>query len=75
MADVAKTMLEVDTVVSIHDLHVWMLTGGKVVLSAHVVMTDLPNWEAVLAELQRCLERRYGIVDVTLQPEALNKDK
>ena len=73
LADIEKTMLKVDTVVSIHDLHVWMLTGGKVVLSAHVVMTDLPNWEAVLAELQKCLERHYGIVNVTLQPEALNK--
>jgi cobalt-zinc-cadmium efflux system protein len=70
VADVEKTMLAVDTVVSIHDLHIWTLTGGQVVLSAHVVMTDLPNWEAVLAELQRCLERRYDIVHVTLQPEA-----
>jgi cobalt-zinc-cadmium efflux system protein len=60
----------VDTVVSIHDLHIWTLTGGKVVLSAHVMMTDLPNWEAVLAELQQCLEHRFDIVDVTLQPEA-----
>ena len=73
LTDVERTMLEVDTVVSIHDLHVWMLTGGKIVLSAHVVMTDLPNWEAVLAELQQCLERRYGIIDVTLQPEAAGK--
>jgi cobalt-zinc-cadmium efflux system protein len=70
VADVEKAMLEVDTVVSIHDLHIWTLTGGKVVLSAHVMMTDLPNWEAVLAELQQCLEHRFDIVDVTLQPEA-----
>lgn len=73
LKDIEKAMLEINTVVSIHDLHVWMLTGGKIVLSAHVVMTDLPNWEAVLAELQDCLEQRYGIVDVTLQPEASNK--
>jgi len=70
VAEVEQTMLGIDNVMSVHDLHVWTLTSGQVVLSAHVVMTDLSRWEAVLVEMQQCLEQQYGILDITLQPEA-----
>ncbi len=72
VAEIEQMMVGVDNVFSIHDLHVWTLTSGQLVLSAHVVMTDLSRWEAVLAELQQRLERQYGILDVTLQPEAFH---
>jgi len=70
LAEVERTMLGVAGVTSIHDLHIWTLASGQVVLSAHVVMEELPRWEMVLAELRQCLEQHYGIRHVTLQPEA-----
>jgi cobalt-zinc-cadmium efflux system protein len=56
-------------VVSVHDLHVWTLSGSRVALSAHVVVRDLAAWERTLPALQALLRDRFGIAHVTLQPE------
>jgi len=57
-------------VVSVHDLHIWTLSGSRVALSAHVVVRDLANWDQTLHALQRLLRERFGIEHVTLQPES-----
>jgi len=71
LVEVEQSMIQVDGVSSIHDLHIWTLASGQVILSAHVVLDELPRWEQVLGELRRCLGQRYAIHDVTLQPEAV----
>ena len=62
-------MARVEGVVSVHDLHVWTLSGSRTALSAHVVVRSLGQWERTLVELQRRLHERFGIDHVTLQPE------
>jgi cobalt-zinc-cadmium efflux system protein len=62
-------MARVEGVVSVHDLHVWTLSGSRTALSAHVVVRSLAQWERTLVELQRRLHERFGIDHVTLQPE------
>jgi cobalt-zinc-cadmium efflux system protein len=62
-------MARVAGVVSVHDLHVWTLSGSRTALSAHVVVRSLGHWERTLVELQRRLHERFGIDHVTLQPE------
>lgn len=57
-------------VASVHDLHIWTLSGSRVALSAHVVVRDLARWDRTLHELQRLLRERFGIAHVTLQPES-----
>jgi cobalt-zinc-cadmium efflux system protein len=54
---------------SVHDLHIWTLSGSRVALSAHVIVHDLSRWERTLHELQALLRERFGIDHVTLQPE------
>jgi cobalt-zinc-cadmium efflux system protein len=54
---------------SVHDLHIWTLSGSRVALSAHVVVRDLSHWDRTLHELQDLLRKRFGIEHVTLQPE------
>jgi cobalt-zinc-cadmium efflux system protein len=63
-------MASVDGVVSVHDLHVWLLSGSRTALSAHVVVRSMAHWDRVLAELQARLHDRFGIDHVTLQPES-----
>jgi len=70
LAEVERMMLKVDGVTSVHDLHVWTLASGQVILSAHVVMDELPNWEFILDQLRQCLQQRFAVHHVTLQPEA-----
>ena len=66
-------MARVAGVVSVHDLHVWTLSGSRTALSAHVVVRSMAQWERTLAELQRRLHERFGIDHVTLQPETATR--
>jgi cobalt-zinc-cadmium efflux system protein len=66
---VGKEIAAVDGVVSVHDLHVWTLSGSRAALSAHVVVSSMTQWERTLRELQARLDERFGIDHVTLQPE------
>jgi cobalt-zinc-cadmium efflux system protein len=69
---VGRTMAAHEGVASVHDLHIWTLSGSRVALSAHVVVRDLSRWERTLHELQDLLRKRFGIEHVTLQPETLS---
>jgi cobalt-zinc-cadmium efflux system protein len=67
---IGAEMARVDGVVSVHDLHVWTLSGSRTALSAHVVVRSLGEWDRLLGELQRKLHESFGIDHVTLQPES-----
>jgi len=57
-------------VLSVHDLHIWTLSGSRVALSAHVVVRDLAGWDRTLHALRHVLHEHFGIEHVTLQPES-----
>src|SRR5438094_10104928 len=63
-------MARVDGVLSVHDLHVWVLSGSRTALSAHVVVRSMTQWERTRRELQTRLHDKFGIDHVTLQPES-----
>jgi cobalt-zinc-cadmium efflux system protein len=67
---VGLEMARVDGVLSVHDLHVWTLSGSRSALSAHVVVASMRDWDRTLGALQRCLHEKFGIDHVTLQPES-----
>lgn len=69
LAAVHSTMTAVEGVTGIHDLHVWQVSGQRVALSAHVVVTDLSAWPVVLDRLNRELLESHAIDHPTLQPE------
>ncbi len=54
---------------SVHDLHVWSLSSGRIALSAHVVVEDLQPWPEVLEDIACRLKTHFGIDHITLQPE------
>jgi cobalt-zinc-cadmium efflux system protein len=66
---IGMEMARHEAVDSVHDLHVWTLSGSRIALSAHVIVRDLSRWERTLNELQDLLRERFGIEHVTLQPE------
>jgi cobalt-zinc-cadmium efflux system protein len=69
LPEVGSAMAAVPGVESVHDLHIWMLSGERVSLSAHVVVEDLARWEDTLRALQHVASERFRIDHVTLQPE------
>ncbi|MEJ2106848.1 MAG: cation diffusion facilitator family transporter [Acidiferrobacteraceae bacterium] len=71
LAEVGRAMAEADPLVrSVHDLHIWTLSGGTIALSAHLVVSDLGAWDRLLQAQQHMLRDRFGIDHVTLQPES-----
>jgi len=69
LTGIGRSMAGVEGVDSIHDLHVWCVSSDEVALSAHVVIQDLAQWEAVYQGLKTQLHSAYGIEHITLQPE------
>jgi cobalt-zinc-cadmium efflux system protein len=67
---IGQEMARVEGVLSVHDLHVWTLSGSRTALSAHVVVASLRHWDHTLRALQQRLHERFGIDHVTLQPES-----
>jgi cobalt-zinc-cadmium efflux system protein len=67
---IGAEMARVEGVLSVHDLHVWTLSGSRTALSAHVVVRSLGDWDRMLGDLQARLHAAFGIDHVTLQPES-----
>ncbi|MDT7798301.1 MAG: cobalt-zinc-cadmium efflux system protein [Actinomycetota bacterium] len=57
-------------VADVHDLHVWTLTSGMEVASAHLTLAPPAQQSDVLTEAQNLLSTRYAIEHATLQVEA-----
>jgi cobalt-zinc-cadmium efflux system protein len=67
---VRGALLAVPGVVSLHDLHVWALSSGKVSLTAHVVNDPGVDAErVVLPAIRDELKRHFRITHVTVQCE------
>jgi cobalt-zinc-cadmium efflux system protein len=67
---IGAEMAGVGGVLSVHDLHVWTLSGTRIALSAHVVVQSMAHWDRTRGELQVRLHDKFGIDHVTLQPES-----
>lgn len=70
LGTVRQHILEVPGVVSVHDLHVWNLTSGMNVMSAHVVVGEEASSKTVLDQLNTCLGEHFDIEHSTFQIES-----
>lgn len=66
-------ILGVEGVVDVHDLHVWTITSGMPVMSAHVVVddsiVDMADAHHVLDHLCSCLSHHFDVAHSTFQLE------
>lgn len=69
LEEVVADLRSVPGVDDIHDLHVWTLTSGMNVATAHLVVAD-DTPQRVLAAAQALLAERHHIEHATLQVEA-----
>lgn len=69
-AAVHETLRGLPGVSDVHDLHIWALTGGRVSLTAHLVVPgDAAAIAGLLDQAQAMLHERFDIGHVTLQCE------
>ena len=67
---VKLTLLGLPGVIAVHDLHIWSVTTGVPLLSAHLEIKELTAWTATYRKAREELSARHRIAHVTLQPEA-----
>ncbi len=65
---VRESLVRVQGVESVHDLHVWTLTSGVVAMSAHALVPDPAEHQPSLEAMTRALAD-FGIHHVTIQLE------
>lgn len=69
LLEVGTAMAKLEKVHSVHDLHIWTLSSGVVILSAHICLENYAEWDKVLNNLSELLKQQFGIEHITLQPE------
>jgi cobalt-zinc-cadmium efflux system protein len=67
--EVADELAAIEGVADVHDLHVWQLTSGMDVATAHLVTTAGATTHEVLDRARHTLQQRFGIAHATLQVE------
>ena len=66
---VGRAVLDEPDVVEVHDLHVWTLTSGFPIVSAHVLVAAGADCHAIRRHLETMLAARFGLEHSTLQVE------
>lgn len=73
---IREHILAVDGVVSVHDIHIWTITSGMPVFSAHVVVEDgalgARGADRVLDKLVSCLGQHFDTEHCTFQLEPVS---
>lgn len=70
LARVIADLEGVRGVLDVHDLHVWTLTSGMNVATAHLVVGPLGDAQTVLVEAQQVLRTAHHVEHATLQVES-----
>jgi cobalt-zinc-cadmium efflux system protein len=72
--EVKRALEEMEHIDEVHDLHIWTITSGMTILSAHIYLSsccaETNHWQECLADAQKLLKERFGIEHTTLQVEA-----
>jgi len=67
VAAVRIALVSIPGVCEVHDLHVWSVTPGRDVVSAHVTAESGADREAIMAAVRHCLRVRFDLQHSTIQ--------
>lgn len=67
--ELRKTILGVEGVRDLHDLHIWTITSGLEALSGHVLVQEGMNSQTVLSKISQICEEDFKIKHTTIQIE------
>ncbi|XP_061560259.1 zinc transporter 2 [Phycodurus eques] len=71
---VKEVLLSVKAVRSAHSLHLWALTLGQTLASAHLAVDEGADTQSVLQEATELLRAKFGFHSVTIQVERYHND-
>ncbi len=70
LASVQETIMGVEGVQAVHDLHVWTITSGMEAISVHLTVKDLMHTDRILRDTRAILKERFQIEHATIQIES-----
>jgi cobalt-zinc-cadmium efflux system protein len=69
IGEVTAALKGLPGVLDAHDLHVWSLTSGKNIATAHLVIADNADHQGIVDAANRVLAARFSIEHATIQVE------
>ena len=75
LVEVGKAIKSVSGVKSVHHVHAWVLTSGKNIFSAHVLIKDVAKSQDILRKIQKILKKKFGFYFATVQLEVKCEDE
>ena len=69
LGELRGRLAKIGGVEGVHDLHVWTLTSGMPVASAHLIAGSAANRDSILGQAQQVLREDFDISHATLQVE------
>jgi cobalt-zinc-cadmium efflux system protein len=75
--EVADALRNVPGVEGVHDLHIWTMTSGLVVLTGHILVageSTVSGAGRIVDEIKEMLRVRFGIAHATLQADSATQD-
>ncbi|KAG0946141.1 hypothetical protein G6F57_002788 [Rhizopus arrhizus] len=73
LSDVHNSLLKVEGVISVHELHVWQLSDTKLIASLHVLLQSREKYMASASGIRKLLHE-FGIHSATIQPEFIEEE-
>ena len=70
LQEVRSFLADTDSVEDVHDVHIWALSSNDYAMSAHVVVNEDADRNAILTRYREELGNEFGIDHVTLQLES-----
>ena len=67
--EVGDVIASIPGVISVHDLHVWVMSPGHSAISAHVYIDSHRSWPVILGAIRQHMKSRFNIDHVSVQPE------
>ncbi len=72
---VEQSILKMENVRDVHDLHVWTITSGMEALSVHIVHQDSASQSLLLQKVRERLHNEFGIDHLTIQMERVSDER
>ena len=70
---IRTSILNLNHVIDVHDLHIWSIGQNNPALSAHIILTndctEKQHWDQCLKQVQEMLTESFGIKHTTIQVE------
>lgn len=70
--DIVKTLQDIDSIKTVHHVHVWQLNEDETHLEAHIDFNKdikLSEFDIILEEIEEILYHKFGINHYNIQPE------